>query len=430
MIPKVAQEHLSAGSAFLLNEVSTLPASAWDHIAAVLFRAEGAADQPMLLAVPGQYRLFQAEDLYHWLVFLVVVASLVIFDNAVLYGKGQRPTFHRSLCIALFWVLCGMGFCCYVYFMKGANAAFDWSTGYMLEWMLSVDNLFVYRSIFALFKTPEGQKHKPLFYGIAGAVVFRLGFFVVEQMVVRTFGWVQMLLGCFLIYTGIKVVAVEQEQEEDAPVTESSFFSKIARHLNFVDSYAPEPKFLSKVPVDSRTGELVLADWQPPRLPQDYDAAVCGGDVTRGRDLNFEYRFTRLFLVVLCLEAADVVFAVDSVSAIVGQIPDLFLAYSSSVFAMLGLRATFFVVDELVKLFTLLPYGAAFILVFIGGKLMMHDFVTVSAKMMWLILLCTLIVSIVASFAYDHFKSKSKENIDPFLVDDAAPIDDAPVKDV
>ncbi|CAJ1415919.1 unnamed protein product [Effrenium voratum] len=136
------------------------------------------------------------------------------------------------------------------------------------------------------------------------------------------------------------------------------------------------PKFLASVALDEKTKEPVLPDWSPPMLPQDYEA---GGDVTKGRDMVFGTYATRLVLVVLCLELTDVAFAVDSVSAIIAQIPDLFLAYTACVFAMLGLRATFFAVDELVKLFTLLPYAVSVILIFIGTKLVRFPVQTTDA---------------------------------------------------
>eukprot|EP00933_Yihiella_yeosuensis_P080192 TRINITY_DN9359_c6_g1_i1.p1 TRINITY_DN9359_c6_g1~~TRINITY_DN9359_c6_g1_i1.p1 ORF type:complete len:433 (+),score=81.07 TRINITY_DN9359_c6_g1_i1:137-1435(+) len=353
--------------------------------------------------------MFKEEDWLHWLVFFVVFVGLLAFDNIVLFGKHSGPmSMQRAILYCGFWLACAACFCGFIFFTRGTEDAMAWGTGYILEWMLSVDNLFVFRSIFVVFHTPDAQKHKPLFWGIIGAIFFRIIFFVVEEALVHYFHWMHFILGAFLIYTGFKIVSIEEDDDESP--CENPLFLAISKKLHVVDSYAPTAKFFAKISVDAKTGEPVLPDWTPPVLPADYDASKCAGDPTKGRDLDFQYYATRLLLVVVCLELTDVIFAVDSVSAIVAQIPDLYLAYTACVFAMLGLRASFFVVDEVVKLFCLLQYGVAAILVFVGAKLMLKTYIHIPEEVVCSILLLTLLTSMAASVVYSHFHPPEEDS--------------------
>mmetsp|Transcript_48410 Transcript_48410/g.90710 ORF Transcript_48410/g.90710 Transcript_48410/m.90710 type:complete len:441 (-) Transcript_48410:86-1408(-) len=363
--------------------------------------------QALMPPKPEEVTLFRRQDLFDWIVFSVTFVGLVVFDNLVLFGKyGGNMRFSKALSYAAFWLLCAAAFNGYVYWSRGADAAFDWGTGYLLEWMLSVDNLFVFRSIFLIFHTPSSHKHKPLFWGICGAIVFRMIFFVVGEVMMHAFWATHFFLGFFLIYTGYKILGIDDD-DEDEP-NQNPLFLWIIKRIKLVDAYSPEPRFVLKVAVDEKTQEPVLPDWTPPMMPKDHDPKACA-DPTQGRDLVFRTYATRLLLVVICLELTDVLFAVDSVSAIIAQIPDLFLAYTACVFAMLGLRATFFAVDELVKLFTLLPYAVSVILIFIGAKLVLRGVIHIPAEVMCMTLIGVLSVSIIASVIYDRFYPKGEE---------------------
>lgn len=347
--------------------------------------------------------LLRSEDIVDWGVFSVAFLALILFDHFVLHGPNSgEMDFKRAVQYSFFWLLCAAGFCGYVYWSRGSTAAVDWGTGYLLEWMLSVDNLFVFRSIFVIFHTPSTHKHKPLLWGICGAIVFRMLFFVLGEIMIHTFWWMQLVLGFFLMYTGYKIVGMDEE-EEDVP-NENPIYQWVTRQIKLVDSYPPEPRFIARVAIDESTKEPVLPEWTPQMLPKDYDAAACSGDPTKGRDITFRYCATRLVLVTLCLELTDIAFAVDSVSAIIAQIPDLFLAYTACVFAMLGLRATFFALDELVKLFTLLPYAVSAILVFIGFKLVARGWIHIAPEVVCIVLVTVLGCSIVASVIWDRYK--------------------------
>eukprot|EP00931_Biecheleriopsis_adriatica_P026306 TRINITY_DN16010_c0_g1_i1.p1 TRINITY_DN16010_c0_g1~~TRINITY_DN16010_c0_g1_i1.p1 ORF type:complete len:443 (+),score=110.19 TRINITY_DN16010_c0_g1_i1:97-1425(+) len=353
--------------------------------------------------------MFRAEDTTDWIVFAACFLFLVVFDNLVLNGNGEElMSFRRAVMYSIFWLFCAASFCGYVFFSRGGEAAFDWGTGYILEWMLSVDNLFVFRSIFLIFHTPNTHKHKPLLWGICGAIVFRMIFFVVGEVMMRFFKWTHFVLGIFLMYTGWKILGAD-EDDEGSP-NENPAFLWIAKQIKLVDAYSPTPKFLEKVALDSKTQEPILPDWTPAVLPKDYDSESCGGDPSKGRDLIFRTHATRLVLVVLCLELTDILFAVDSVSAIIAQVPDMYLAYTACVFAMLGLRATFFAVDELVKLFTLLPYAVSAILIFIGAKLVMKHWIHIPPSVVCSILVGVLAISMLASVIFDRYSGEKEES--------------------
>lgn len=344
----------------------------------------------------------------------------------------------------------------YVYHSRGLDDAIDWGTGYLLEWMLSIDNLFVFHRVFAVFHTPDEQKHKPLFYGIVGAIFFRMIFFMIEEFLIRHITWMHFIFGAFLIYTGIKAVG---DDEDDSP-KQGHVYQFLERHIYFVDQYDENGSFFCKVQVNAETGEVVpqvephqkrvsvatprwpsgvkdnlstsakedeeAAAFEPARSMSFPAGAISPSPMAPRSQFSFgvpptlspaiestgsggstevqvveRWRATRLVLVVVCLELTDLVFAVDSVSAIIAQIPDLYLAYTACVFAMLGLRALYFAIDELVKLFSLLQYGVAAILIFLGVKLIMRSWFHIPPLVVCGILLTTLAISIIASLVKD-----------------------------
>lgn len=364
------------------------------------------------------YTLFRMEDIWHWVVFTVVFFILVVFDNVVLHRKPEAVTFLRALLYTFFWIMCAVAFGCYIYFTRGWEDAFNWSTGYLLEWMLSVDNLFVFHLIFNLYATPDRLKHKPLFWGIVGAIIFRMIFFCIEEVLMHSFTFMHIVFGVFLIYTGIKT-AMSDDEEEDP--RKNRCFVWLSQRIRFINGYDDGGNFFVKVRLDPRTGEPILPELVASEVPKDGDGELDtgreaipvyrsdgwykGGPTESSLHPAYQWRATLLFLVVVCLEVTDVIFAVDSVSAIVAQIPDLYLAYTACVFAMLGLRALFFVVDELINMFSLLSYGVAFILIFIGVKLCLKTWIHVPPWIVCIILVSTLVGCMIASVIWDKIKA-------------------------
>jgi tellurite resistance protein TerC len=387
--------------------------------------------------LPNNYKLVKEKDYDSWYVFFLVFTLLLLFDNFVLMRTDEPIAFGRAVLYSIFWILCAALFCVYVYFARSPEDAYQWWVGYLLEWMLSVDNLFVFQSIFKVMGTPDEQKHKPLYWGIIGAEVFRMGFFVLESMLLYSFFWAHFVLGLFLIYTGIKVLQVEEE-EDAATFTDNPCVKGFLWFFPFVDAYAPTAKFFARVPTNRRTKQPIIpSDWiipskseldsratstnRPPTPREDSRPAGSavrqedsGGRVVRQEsgDVGVVHRLyaTRLFLVVVILEGTDILFAVDSVSAIVAQIPDLFLAYTACVFAMLGLRATFFVVDELVKIFFLLSYAVAGILIFLGVKLLLKTWLHIPARIVCAVLVSALLGSVLLSVLHRRLYPDSEED--------------------
>eukprot|EP00747_Dinoflagellata_sp_TGD_P134359 gnl/TRDRNA2_/TRDRNA2_175313_c0_seq17.p1 gnl/TRDRNA2_/TRDRNA2_175313_c0~~gnl/TRDRNA2_/TRDRNA2_175313_c0_seq17.p1 ORF type:complete len:443 (+),score=110.84 gnl/TRDRNA2_/TRDRNA2_175313_c0_seq17:92-1420(+) len=359
------------------------------------------------------YTLFRKEDWLAWVIFTVVFFILIIFDNVILNRNPKALTITRAVLYSLFWVLLAGCFCTWVYFWFGPPQAFMWASGYMLEWMLSFDNLFVFHMIFSVYGTPNRLKHKPLFWGICGAVFFRLVFIFVGEYLMHTMFFMRFVFGGFLIYTGVKTVTTEDDDEDPSQHPAVQFLQK---RVPFVSAYDTHGAFFVRVKIDEK-GEPILPEPDESKALVDdaesdtkkietYDFSAALAD-DNGRSKT-ERRATMLFLVVVCLEISDILFAVDSVSAIVAAVNDLFLAYTSAVFAMLGLRATFFIIDVLVSLFSLLKYGVATVLVFVGIKLMIGKWYHISPAVVCLVLFGAIGGSMLASYIMDRYTSKDE----------------------
>jgi len=222
------------------------------------------------------------------------------------------------------------------------------------------------------------------------------------------------LFGGFLVYTGIQSLRADDDEEDPSKNAVVQFLS---RRLPFVSYYDSKGSFFVKVPVEGGQPLIssnavtyrstVAADSEEGE--RGYGTVDFAAVRRTNAGVRTEWRGTMLFLVVICLEVSDILFAVDSVSAIVAQVPDLFLAYTSAVFAMLGLRAMFFIVDELVKLFQFLKYGVAAILIFIGIKLILGKLVHVPPGIVCCIRFGTLTMSMVASVVWEKYNGPEKD---------------------
>jgi len=372
---------------------------------------------------PTEYHLFRSQDTSAWIIFSIVFLILIIFDNFVLHRSNQAMGLGKAALYTFFWVLMAGCFCGYICWARGSHNAFNWASGYLLEWMLSFDNIFVFHLIFQVYSTPDELKHRPLFLGICGAVFFRLIFLFIGEYMLHTLWFAHILFGGFLVYTGIKSVTVDDEDDDDP--SKNWLVQFLSRRLPFVSYYDAKGAFFVRVPVDSGSQPLLPAGSATQATSSSssneegseqrgYGTVDFAAMRQQNPNRRTEMRATMLFLVVICLEVSDILFAVDSVSAIVAQVPDLFLAYTSAVFAMLGLRAMFFIVDELVQLFQFLKYGVAAILVFIGIKLILGKLVHIPPGVVCIILFATLGLSMVTSTLYDKYQAarKIKEHID------------------
>jgi len=418
--------------------------SVWSDLKTIMFTAPGRIrDQSIIrlrqdidraaiaLKKKDDYVLFHRGDLYMWIAFAIIFVLLILFDNLVLHRDHHALTLSRALLYTVFWMFCGFCWGVAVYFHRGMNAAINWSTAYMLEWMLSIDCLFFFHIIFKIFSTPDHLKHKPLFYGICGAIVFRMIFFTVEEVIMHSGYWAHIIFGAFLVYTGIKSATMGDEHFDPR---ENKLFRFVSYYVPLLNGYHYDGYFFVQVPVCVKTGRplVELVEYvetarssrsrgsgdiedrggnqsgrsnqseKPATVYTDADLDTAIGAFTPRRYV-MKWLATLLLMVVLCLEVTDLIFAVDSVSAIVAEVPDLFLAYTASVFAMLGLRAMFFVTDELMHLFVLLKYGIAAILVVIGFKLMLSHWIIIHPLVMLIVLASIFLASILGSLVLSSY---------------------------
>jgi tellurite resistance protein TerC len=267
--------------------------------------------------------------LLFWILFNLFVLLMLALDLGVFHRRTHVIRFKEALGWSAFWFALAGGFAVLVLFWQGHQKALEFVTGYLIEESLSVDNLFVFLMLFRYFRVNPRYQHKVLFWGIIGALIARGLFILVGVQLIQQFHWIIYLFGAFLIYTGIKLV--RSEEEEIKP--EKNWILRLARR---------------RLPVTDRyvNGNFFITEG--------------------GRRLA-----TPLFLVLLVVESTDVLFAADSIPAILAISRDPFIVYTSNVFAILGLRALFFALAGLIEAFHYLHYGLAAILIFIGAKMLL-----------------------------------------------------------
>jgi tellurite resistance protein TerC len=267
-----------------------------------------------------------------WLVFVAFVVGLLLLDLLVFNRKAHEIKLREALGWSAFWVALSLGFNLLVYRTMGQQAGLQWLTGYLVEKALSVDNLFVFLLIFSYFKVPGQYQHRILFWGVLGALILRAVFILIGGALLAKFRFLLYLLGAFLVYTGIKMGSSGNEPDIDPENN-------------------PVVRFLSRHLPITRQME--------------------GGKFFIKKDgLRFA---TPLFVVLVMVETTDVVFAADSIPAILAITRDTFVVFTSNVFALLGLRAMYFALASMMRLFHYLHYGLALILVFIGAKILLEQ---------------------------------------------------------
>ncbi|HEX8545602.1 MAG TPA: TerC family protein [Cytophagaceae bacterium] len=265
---------------------------------------------------------------YFWIIFNVAVLTLLVLDLFVLNRKSETVSVKSALWWSAFWVGLALAFNIFIYYWRGPQAALEFLTGYLIEESLSVDNLFVFMILFNYFRVPPAHQRKVLFWGILGALVLRGAFILIGVTLINKFHWTIYVLGAFLVFTGLKMA-----------------FSKDSE-VN------PE-----KNPVINLINKLI-------RVTKTYD-----GDKFFTRVNGILYA-TPLFIVVIVVETTDIIFAADSIPAILAVTKDEFIVYTSNVFALLGLRSMYFALAGIMQLFHYIHYGLSIILVFIGVKLL------------------------------------------------------------
>jgi len=290
-----------------------------------------------------------------WVIFNVFILLMLALDLGVFHRRAHEVKIKEAVIWSAVWISLALLFNLGIYLWQGSQPALEFLTGYLIEKSLSVDNIFVFLMIFSFFSVEAAYQHKVLFWGILGALLMRIIFITAGIALLQKFHWVIYIFGGFLVLTGIKM-GIRKEGEihpERNPV-----LRLFRRFVPVTEGYA-EDRFFVEI---------------------------------KGK------RFaTPLFIVLLVVETTDIIFALDSIPAILAITLDPFIVYTSNVFAILGLRALFFALAGVMKLFHYLHYGLSAILVFIGGKMLIADVYKIPIPLALGIVAGLLIISVIAS---------------------------------
>lgn len=307
------------------------------------------------------------ETQWTYLVFGFVIIIALIFDLGLLSKKGKVITIKQALFQTIFWVSLGLGFFLFVWLEDGQTKALEYISAYLMEWALSVDNIFVFILIFSFFGIAEKYTNRVLLLGILLAIILRIIFITVGIAVVNEFYWVLYIFGAFLIYTGIRMFLANDEKQFDP---EDNVVYKFLKRIFPLTNEASDGKF-TKI-------------------------------------INGKKHFTMLFVVLIILATTDIVFALDSIPAVFAITQTKMIIYTSNIFAVLGLRSLFFLLKGAVDKFKYLKEGIAIVLVFIGVKMLVEYF-NIHLEI-WISLL-VIIGCISGSIAFSMYKLKQEKGI-------------------
>ena len=295
-----------------------------------------------------------------WIIFSAIVLVMLVLDLGVFHRRSRTVKVKEALLSSVMWIALALLFNLGIFWYRGHDAGIQFLTGYLIEKSLSIDNLFVFLLIFTYFQVPSSYQHKVLFWGIFGALVMRALFIFAGIALIERFNWIFYLMGGFLVLTGIKL-AFEKEKEIHP---EKNILLRLFKKIMPVTEGYEGDKFFVK------------------RAARTFA--------------------TPLFIVLLVIETTDVIFAVDSVPAVLGITLDPFIVFSSNVFAILGLRALYFALAGMMQLFHNLHYGLSAILVFVGIKMIIPHFYKIPTLWSLVVIVAILTLSIIASLIWPH----------------------------
>jgi len=290
-----------------------------------------------------------------WIVFAVLVISMLSLDLGILNKKSHAIKLKEAILWSLLWISVALIFNLGLLLFRGSEVALNFFSAYLLEKSLSMDNIFVFLLIFSYFKVKPEYQHKVLFWGIIGAVIFRGIFIMAGVVLIQKLHWIIYIFGAFLVFTGIKMAF---KKDEDIHPEKNPLLRGMRKVFPTLKRYVDDKFFIR------RRGMLIA---------------------------------TPLLAVLLVIESMDIVFAVDSIPAVFGITLDPFIVFSSNIFAILGLRALYFVLAGVIRLFQDLHYGLSLVLVLIGIKMLIADYYKVPAGLMLGIIALVLFASIMVS---------------------------------
>ena len=292
-----------------------------------------------------------------WILFNLFVLAMLALDLGVFHRRAHTIKFPEALAWSAMWIALAAAFAVLLYFWRGHVTALEFVTGYVIELSLSVDNLFVFLLIFHYFRVPAVHQHKVLFWGILGALFMRGIFILVGVGLIRQFHWIVYVFGAFLVYSGIRLF-----REESVEVH-------------------PE-----KNPV-----LRLFRRWMP--VTEDYE-----GNKFFVRRAGLYA--TPLLVVLLVVETTDLLFAVDSIPAVLAITLNAFIVYTSNIFAILGLRSMYFALAGMMEFFHYLHYGLSVVLIFIGAKMLASHYYQIPTGLALAVVAAVLLISVLASVAH------------------------------
>jgi len=302
-----------------------------------------------------------------WIGFVVFILIVLLLDLGVFHKKSHTVGFKESIIWSGVWIALAMLFNVIILYWRGSEDFYLFLTGYVIEKSLSVDNLFVFLLIFGYFKIPNQYQHKILFYGILGALVMRAGFIWAGIAIIEKFAWVIYVFGGFLLLSGIKMLMPQSDDHD----LEKSWVIVWTKKI-----FPTSPEF---------HGDKFFVK------------------------LNGKWMITPLFITLIFVEFSDLVFAIDSIPAIIGITNDPFLVFTSNVFAILGLRSLYFALKGFADMFHYLKYGLAVILMFIGVKMLIIKWYHMPVVVTMAVIFSILGISVVASLVSNQRKKNALE---------------------
>ena len=301
-----------------------------------------------------------------WAIFFVIIASVFVLDVGVLNRGAKHISVKRALALTAMWVSLALLFGVLIFLEKGAGSATEYVTTYVIEEMLSVDNLFVFIVIFGYFCVPSEYQHKALFYGILGAFAFRALFIFAGVELLGRFEWMMYIFGAILIYAAIKTVT---QKETCGP--EGKLAVKLGKRFKVLPTFDGDKLF------SVRDGVRMM---------------------------------TPLLLCVIVIELSDIMFAFDSIPAALAITTDPLIVYTSNIFAVVGLRSLFFVIKGTMEQMEYLKYGLGVILAFVGIKMLVGEYYHMDVAVSLVLILTILAITVMASLYVRRRKKKAKSS--------------------
>ena len=308
--------------------------------------------------------MFAVHSVWEWLAFFGIIAFMLILDLGVFHKKSHKVSIKESLAWTAVWISLAMMFNAWVYHSMGQQKGLEFLTGYVIEKSLSIDNIFVISLIFTYFRVPAQYQHRVLFWGVLGALFFRIIFIFAGVALIQKFDWMIYIFGGFLVYTGLKMLKGEEKT------------------------------------VEVEANPLIIFVKKFWKITPNFD-----GEKFRVKKHD-GWHFTPLFLVLIMIETTDIIFAVDSIPAILAITPDPYIVFTSNVFAILGLRSLYFALNGIMEMFEYINYALSGILVFVGAKMIAASWYHVPTIVSVGVIIGLLVISVVASIYFPRKKSQ------------------------